>query len=174
MFFEKFDLWSEELLGLLAGMCIVLVGALIYVLIWMQINLLTYIPLALMIVSSGAIAYLFQLPRLKDVKSGVATLLGGLMIGVAIVFYAIMGGMENQRSTFGQITVWGVGGAILVLSFFAVGFIILAVHPEGEVSVSHKKAPKKAPKVEKEKKKKIKEKKDESGEEDMLERIERL
>ena len=170
MFFEKFDLWSEELLGLLAGMCIVLIGALIYVLIWIQINLLTYIPLALMIVSSGAIAYLFQLPRLKDVKSGVATLLGGLMIGVSIVFYAIMGGMENQRSTFGRITVWGIGGAILVLSFFAVGFLILAIHPEGEISVSHKKAPK----VEREKKKKVKEKKEEGEEEDFLERIERL
>lgn len=172
MFFERFDSWGEEILGLLAGVSIVLIGALIYVLYWIKINLLTYVPLVLMIISSGAIAYLFQLPRLKNMKSGVATLLGGLMIGVTIVFYAIMGAMETQKGVIEQIVVWGIGALIMILAFFAVGFLLLAVYPEGGALVTHKETPKSE---KKEKKEKSEEKeKGEKEEEDFLERIERL
>ncbi len=172
MFFERFDSWGEEKLGLLAGVSIVLIGAFIYLLYWVKINLLTYVPLVLMIISSGFIAYLFQLPRLKNMKSGVATLFGGLMIGVTIVFYAIMGAMENQRDAVGQAIVWSIGALIMILSFFAVGFLLLAVYPEEGALVTHKETPKSE---KKEKKEKSEEKeKGEKEEEDFLERIERL
>ncbi len=175
MFFERFDLWGEEKLGLLSGISFVLMGALIYVLYCMNFEILSYIPLALMILSSASIAYLFQLPRLRSTKSGVATLLGGLMIGVTIIFYAIMGAMEKNRDILGQIEIWCIGAAIMILSFFAMGFLLLAVYPEGALSSAEEVEKSKKKKAERKKEKEeIKEKKEKEGEEDFLERIERL
>ncbi len=172
MFFERFDLWGEEKLGLLSGISFVLIGALVYILYRINLGLLSYVPVALMIVSSASIAYLFQLPRMKNTKSGVATLLGGLMIGVAIVFYAIMGAMEKNRDLGGQIAVLGIGAALMVLSFFAMGFLLLAIYPEGSqlmVEESSMQGKEKGEKPKEKVKEKIREE-----EEDFLERIERL
>ena len=94
------------------------------------------------------------------------------MIGVTIVFYAIMGAMENQRGAIGQAIVWGIGALLIILSFFAIGFLLLAVYPEGS---EHLTTHEKTLEIEKEKKKKGEEKEEKKEEEeDFLERIERL
>ncbi len=139
MFFESF-LWEEEKLGLISGVSFILMGVLGYAVYLQNIGWIALILMILAIIAAAGTAILFQLPRLRGMKPAVGTLLGGMMIGGAVILW-VLSGVTAGGALFHEAIVFSIIGAEVVLAFFAVGFLILALYPPGTEDLAPAKAP---------------------------------
>ncbi len=129
MFFEEFT-WEEEKLGLISGISFVLMGVFGYLLYLEEMTLYSLIFLILAMVAAAGSAVLFQLPRIRGMRAAIGTFLGGIIIGGAIILWVIAASM-TPGDIIKMIIIFGVSGIEIVLSFFAVGFLLLALYPPG-------------------------------------------
>ncbi len=129
MFFEQF-LWEEEKLGLISGMSFVLIGVFGYFVYLQNLSLYSILFLVLAMVFAGLTAALFQLPRIKGTRAAISTFLGGIAIGVAVIFWVI-GDVNTSKDILGEIIIFTLTAIELVLAFFAIGFMLLALYPVG-------------------------------------------
>ena len=129
MFFEHF-MWEEEKLGLLSGISFVLIGVFAYLIYLLAVNILSVLFLALSMVTAALTSVLFQLPRLKGSRPAISTFLGGMAIGVAVILWVIAGSLVTD-DILKKVEVFTIMAMELILSFFAVGFLILGLYPPG-------------------------------------------
>lgn len=137
MFFERFD-WEEEKLGLISGLSFVLIGVFGYVICFIYENMGQGMNLASIgalmgtMVASGLTAVLFQLPRIKGTRAAISTFLGGIMLGISVILWVITGALfqSSTENILSMVEVFGVSLILLILTFFAIGFLILALYPE--------------------------------------------
>ncbi|NPA75537.1 MAG: hypothetical protein GXO25_05600 [Euryarchaeota archaeon] len=127
MFFENF-MWEEEKLGLISGVSFVLIGVLGYAVYLQKIGLFSVIFLVLGMLAASGTAVLFQLPRIRGMRPAVGTFLGGMSIGGAVILWVIAASMAGG-DLLSEIIVFSLFGAEIVLAFFAVGFLLLALYP---------------------------------------------
>ncbi len=153
MFFERFD-WEEEKLGLISGLSFVLIGVFGYVIYYIYetmgqtMNFASIGALIGTMVASALTAVLFQLPRIKGARGALSTFSGGIMIGVSVILWVVTGALFQSETVISQVEVFGVSLILLILTFFAVGFLILALYPEERVEKYTKEIPKVAEKKE--------------------------
>jgi len=133
--FERF-IWEEEYLGLISGISFVLIGVFAYAIYLLSVS---YIILGLItgaMCTSALTALMFQLPRIKEVKPGVSTFAGGLLLGVTVLIWAIVSSLTSGEF-LRRVELSGIAGILAILSFFAVGFLILALYPPGMRGLSN-------------------------------------
>ncbi len=129
MFFEQFA-WEEERLGLISGISFVLIGVFGYFLYLQNPSLLSAVILVFAMFMAGATAVLFQLPRIRGTRAAISTFLGGLSIGGAIILWVIAD-VNTNKDLIGEAVIFLLTAAELVLVFFAIGFMFLALYPPG-------------------------------------------
>ncbi len=134
MFFEQF-LWEEEKLGLISGMSFVLIGVFGYFVYLQNLSLYSIIFLVLAMVFAGLTAALFQLPRIKGTRAAISTFLGGIAIGVSVIFWVIAD-VNTSKDIIGEIIIFSLTAIELVLAFFAIGFMLLALYPVGSETLT--------------------------------------
>ncbi len=128
MFFENFA-WGEEKLGLISGVSFILIGVFAY---FIYLEGLTIVPLVLLILgmlAAAGTAVLFQLPRIHGMRPAISTFLGGMGIGAAVILW-VLSCVSVNDNLIHEIIVFILTGVEMVLSFFAVGFLLLALYPE--------------------------------------------
>ncbi len=127
MLFEHI-FWEEEYLGLISGVSFVLMGVFAYFLYTLAAAVTVLLFIIAAVGASGLTAILFQVYRVKKIKPGVSTFAGGITLGIAVLFWAL-----STASVTGNIVrkaeISGISAALTALSFFAFGFLFLALHP---------------------------------------------
>ena len=139
MFFEKFT-WEEEKLGLISGISFVLIGVLAYAIHLENLNPWSIVLIVLGMLAVGGTAILFQLPRIGEMRAAISTFLGGITIGLGIILWVI-GASLAPEGLFHEILIFSLTGAEMVLAFFAVGFLMLALYPPDFTASSDAKTP---------------------------------
>ncbi len=135
MFFNHLY-WEEEIIGLIAGLAIVLVGVFAYLQYLLSPTyLVTLFAVGAMLFSSLS-AVFFQLPRLKKTRPAVSTLVAGISIGLAVIFWVLSMASVKGELLY-RIEVSAVSAILAILSFFAIGFILLALYPPLRPSAKH-------------------------------------
>ncbi len=129
MFFEQF-LWEEEKLGLISGLSFVLIGVFGYLIYLQNLSLISILFLVFAMVFAGATAALFQLPRIRGSRAAVSTFLGGIAIGISVIFWVIAD-VGTSTDWVGELIIFSLTAIELVLAFFAIGFMLLALYPAG-------------------------------------------
>lgn len=139
MIFEYFHAWDEEKLGLAGGVFFVLMGVVAY-LIYISKQSIEIIVLAILIVVFSALtALFFQLPRIRGVRPGVSTFVGGITLGLSIILWGYLLALTPPGgwSKMGEIA--GLTMGLLITSFFGFGFLFLAlIPPENKPRVPEK------------------------------------
>ena len=129
MLFEMWTTWEEEKLGLISGISFVLIGVFGYLLYIEGVGPVATLFLALAMASAGGTAVLFQLPRIKGTRAAISTFLGGIMIGLAIILLVVACSMSTGPILTEAIVFTAMTIEVL-LAFFAIGFLMLALYPE--------------------------------------------
>ena len=129
MFFEQFT-WEEEKLGLISGISFVLIGVFGYFTYLQGISLNSVIFLILAMLASAGAAVLFQLPRIRGMRAAISTFLGGIVIGAAVILWVIAATL-TPGDIWKVVIIFGISAVEIVLTFFAVGFLLLALYPPG-------------------------------------------
>ncbi len=129
MIFEYFHAWDEEKLGLAGGIFFVLLGVFAY-LIYILRPPIEIIVLAILIVVLSALTSLFfQLPRIRGIKPGVSTFVGGITLGLSIIFWGYLLFLIPPDSWAKMGELAGLTMGLLISAFFGFGFLILALTP---------------------------------------------
>ncbi len=126
MIFDYFYLWDEEKIGLVGGISFVLLGLFAYLLYRFNSSMLFIICMLLIILFTALTAWFFELPRIKNAKPGISTLIGGIMWGLSFVIwgYSIYLVPPNSLEFLGEVAALSLG--LLISSFFAFGFLFIA------------------------------------------------
>ncbi len=132
MIFEFFHTWHEEKLGLMGGISFVLMGIFTYFLYLMRLSTEIMLLAAMVVVFSALTSLFFQLPRIKGVKPGVSTFVGGITLGLAVIFWGYILSLIPPESWEKMGEVAGLTAGLLIASFFGFGFLILALVPPQE------------------------------------------
>ncbi len=127
MFFNHLY-WEEEIIGLIAGLAIVLVGVFAYIQYLLSPTYLVMLFAVSSMVFAALSAVLFQLPRLEKVRPAMGTFLAGITIGLAVIFWVLCIASVKGELLY-RIEVSTVSAILAILSFFAIGFILLALYP---------------------------------------------
>ncbi len=134
MFFEKFEGWGEDKLGLIAAMSFVLIGVLGYVyLIYLMRDvyiaplyvLLLFVAIAL----SAVAASFFQMPRIRGMRAAISTFFGGIAICLTVILW-VVSWASISTEFLKLVLIAAISGGMVFLAFFAVGFLLLAFFPE--------------------------------------------
>ncbi len=134
MFFEKFEGWGEDKLGLIAAMSFVLIGVLGYVyLIYLMRDvyiaplyvLLLFVAIAL----SAVAASFFQMPRIRGMRAAISTFFGGIAICLTVILW-VVSWASISTELLKLVLIAAISGGMVFLAFFAVGFLLLAFFPE--------------------------------------------
>ena len=129
MIFEKFYNWPEERLGLMGGLSFVLMGVFAYLIYMIQLPLTTILMGVLIIILSALTALFFQLPRIKGLRAAISTFIGGIMLGLTIIVWAlslINTGISDPL-LLAETALLFLG--LLLSSFFGFGFLFIAIIP---------------------------------------------
>ena len=163
MIFDYFYLWDEEKIGLAGGISFVLLGLFAYLLYRFNSSMIFIIIMLLIVIFTALTAWFFELPRIKNAKPGVSTLIGGITWGLSFVLwgYSIYLIPPKSWEFLGEVAALSLG--LLISSFFAFGFLFIAAIEPAEKEIH--KIPRK---IKEPKKKGIKEFKED---EDFIDRL---
>ena len=127
MFFERIFL-QEEYLGLISGISFVLMGVFAYFLYLLTVSYLILLFIIAAVAFSGLTSILFQIHRIKKIKPGLSTFLGGITLGISVLFWVLSSAVVNG-DLIREVEVSGISAALTALSFFAFGFLFMAFYP---------------------------------------------
>ncbi len=127
MFFEHI-FWEEEYLGLVSGVSFVLMGVFAYFVYYLSPSPMIVGFIAASLSFSGLTSILLQIYRVRKIKPGISTFLGGISMGVAVIFWALVSAF-SRGEMLRRVEIASLSAALTVLSFFAFGFLFLALYP---------------------------------------------
>ena len=127
MIFNRFYSWDEEKIGLIGGISFVILGLFAYLLYRFDSSILFITSILLIILFTALAAWFFELPRIKNAKPGISTLIGGIMWGLSFIIlgYSIYLAPPRSWEFLGEVAALSLG--LLISSFFAFGFMFIAV-----------------------------------------------
>ena len=149
MIFEHFYSWNEEKLGLIGGISFVLLGIFAYFIYLLHLPLGVLVLGFMVVVFSALTALFFQLPRIKGLRAGISTFIGGIMLGITIISWGYSLSLLLSESWALMMEAAALSIGLLIASFFGFGFLFIALippqqSPSKEISFkSHKPQPKK-------------------------------
>ncbi len=139
MIFDYFYLWDEERIGLLGGVSFVLVGLFGFLLYIFNPSLIFLAIMLLIVTFTALTALFFELPRIKNVKPGISTFIGGIMWGLAFIMWGYSIYLVPPESWEYLAEVASISLGLLISSLFGFGFLfIAAIEPYDKKKIPRK------------------------------------